>query len=77
MALNDVPTEAGRSPHRQFQINQRAFMIRENEVRAHVSGARSAENDVGLMSRAVRQTPLTATLSPVRNSFGVFGASDP
>src|SRR5271163_1435909 len=49
--------------------------IRENEVRAQVSGARSAQNDFGFMSSAVRQTPLTATLSPVFNSPGVFRAS--
>ena len=49
--------------------------IRENEVRAHVSGARSAQNDFGLISSAVRQTPLTATLLPVPNSFGVSAAS--
>jgi len=50
-------------------------MIRENEVTGPWFRREVAENDVGLMSRAVRQTPLTATLSPVRNSFGVFGAS--
>ena len=49
--------------------------MRENEVRTQVSGARSAQNDFGLMSSAVRQTPLTATLLPVRSSFGVFAAS--
>src|SRR5208282_905931 len=49
--------------------------IRENEVRTQVSGARSAQNDFGLMSSAVRQTPLTATLLPVPSSFGVFVAS--
>src|ERR1700684_1003966 len=49
--------------------------MRENEVRVQVSGARSAQNEPGLMSIAVRQTPLTATLSPVRNSFGVCSAA--
>ena len=49
--------------------------IRENDVRTHVSGARSAQNDFGLMASAVRQTPLTAMLWPVPNSFGAFAAS--
>src|ERR1700676_2486692 len=49
--------------------------IRENEVRAHVSGARSAQNVFGLMSSAVRQTPLTATLSPTPNCFEMVAAS--
>src|SRR3954470_9405500 len=49
--------------------------IRENEVRTQVSGARSAQNDAGLMSRAVRQTPLTATLCPVPSSFGLRSAA--
>src|SRR6202158_4672881 len=47
----------------------------ENEVRAHVSGARSAQTVFGLMSSAVRQTPLTATLSPTPNCFGMIAAS--
>src|ERR1700686_1796111 len=47
----------------------------ENEVRAHVSGARSALNDCGLMSSAVRQTPLTATLSPTPNCCGAVALS--
>src|SRR5215469_13069503 len=48
--------------------------MREKEVRTQVSGARSAQNDPGLMSSAVKQTPLTATLLPVPSSFGVFSA---
>src|ERR1700686_1757192 len=47
----------------------------ENEVRVHVSGARSAPKVFGLMSSAVRQTPLTATLSPTPNCFGMVAAS--
>src|SRR6267143_2689808 len=47
----------------------------ENEVRSHVSGARSAAKDPGLTSSAVRQTPLTATLSPVLSSLGVLSAA--
>ncbi len=46
--------------------------MRENEVRAQVSGAKSALNEPGLMSSAVRQTPLTATLSPVFSSVGAL-----
>src|SRR5215472_5125915 len=49
--------------------------MRENEVRTQVSGARSAQNDPGLMSSAVRQTPLTETLWPVPSSFGTFSAA--
>src|SRR5580692_494705 len=51
------------------------WCMRESEVRAQVSGARSAANEFGLMSSAVRQTPLTAMLSPVFNSPGVIAAS--
>src|SRR5580700_9849720 len=42
---------------------------RENEVRFHVSSARSAPNESDVISTAVRQTPLTATLSPFFNSL--------
>ncbi len=49
--------------------------IRESEVLAHVSGARSAENDLTFISRAVRHTPLTAMLSPVCSSLGACFAS--
>src|SRR5207245_3601444 len=44
-------------------------LMRENEVRFQVSSARSAPNDLGVISTAVRQTPLTATLSPVFSSL--------
>jgi len=49
--------------------------MRESDVRTQVSGARSAAKEVGVMARAVRQTPLTAQLSPVFNCFGVFWPS--
>src|ERR1700739_3377343 len=49
--------------------------MRENEVRTQVSGARSAQNDPGLMSSAVKQTPLTETLLPVPSSLGVCSAA--
>src|SRR3954465_4595413 len=48
--------------------------MREKEVRTQVSGAKSAQNDPGLISSAVRQTPLTATLAPVPSSLGEFFA---
>src|SRR2546430_14636588 len=51
------------------------FFIRESDVLAHVSGARSAENDLAFISRAVRHTPLTAMLSPVCISVGACFAS--
>ena len=50
--------------------------MRENDVRTQVSGARSAQKESGLISSAVRQTPLTATLWPVPSSFGVCFAAD-
>src|ERR1700722_5561330 len=49
--------------------------MRESEVRAQVSGARSEPNCPGLMSSAVRQTPLTETLSPALSSFGALPAA--
>ena len=49
-------------------------VMRESEVRAQVSAARSAQKDSGLMSSAVRHTPLTATLLPSFNSFAELGA---
>ena len=45
------------------------------DVRDQVSGARSAQKESGLMSSAVRQTPLTETLSPVRSCFGARPAA--
>ena len=52
---------------------------RESVVRAMVSAARSAEKrggaELGSMSSAVRQTPLTATLSPVRKRPAMAGAA--
>ena len=48
--------------------------MRDSEVRAQVSAARSAQNESGVMSSAVRQTPLTATLLPSFSSSRVFGA---
>ena len=38
--------------------------MREKEVRFQVSSARSAAKELGVISTAVRQTPLTAMLSP-------------
>src|SRR5579863_1232711 len=49
--------------------------MRENEVRSQVSGARSAQNEPVWMSRAVRQTPLTETLSPGLSSLGARSAA--
>src|ERR1022692_4406102 len=48
--------------------------MREYDVRTQVSGARSAQNDPGLISSAVKQTPLTATLLPGFSSYGVLTA---
>src|SRR6185369_6808722 len=45
------------------------FLMREKEVRFQVSAARSAAKDLGVISIAVRQTPLTAMLSPVLSSW--------
>src|SRR5881397_3323179 len=58
-----------------FRITNAPFFIRESDVLAHVSGARSAENDLAFISRAVRHTPLTAMLSPVCISVGACFAS--
>src|ERR1700730_4911656 len=44
-------------------------LIREKEVRFQVSAARSAAKDLGVISTAVRQTPLTAMLSPFLSSL--------
>ena len=44
--------------------------MRENEVRVQVSVARSAQKESGVMSSAVRQTPLTAMLLPSLQLFG-------
>ena len=49
-------------------------VMRENEVRVQVSFARSAQNVSGLMSSAVRHTPLTAMLLPCLSSFAELGA---
>src|SRR5579872_4705366 len=49
--------------------------MRENEVRTQVSGARSAQNDPGLISSAVKHTPLTETLCPVPSSLGACSAA--
>ena len=43
--------------------------MREKDVRFQVSAARSAAKDCGVISTAVRQTPLTAMLSPFVSSF--------
>ena len=48
--------------------------MRENEVRVQVSFARSAQNVSGLMSSAVRHTPLTAMLLPCFSSCADWGA---
>src|SRR5262249_10489588 len=45
-----------------------------SDVRRNVSSARSAENEFSPTSTAVRQTPLTATLSPIFNSVGTSRA---
>ena len=49
-------------------------VIRENEVRVHVSLARSAQKVSGVISRAVRHTPLTAMLLPCLSSFAESGS---
>src|ERR1051326_964224 len=49
--------------------------MRENEVRTQVSGARSAQNAPGLISSAVKHTPLTDTLCPVPSSLGACSAA--
>src|SRR5579863_1568239 len=43
--------------------------MRENDVRFQVSFARSAAKDLGVISTAVRHTPLTAMLSPFLSSL--------
>src|SRR5579872_1606855 len=44
-------------------------LMRENEVRFHVSSARSAPKESGVIPIAVRHTPLTAMLSPFFSSL--------
>src|SRR5262249_28282539 len=44
-------------------------LIREKDVRFHVSSARSQRKEFDVSSTAVRQTPLTAMLLPCLSSF--------
>src|SRR5207237_1939192 len=51
------------------RFNRAPVLILEKEVRFQVSSARSALKDLGVISTAVRQTPLTAIESPLFSSF--------
>src|SRR5580704_19795243 len=51
------------------RLTSAPVLIREKEVRCQVSSARSAPKDLDVISTAVRQTPLTAMLSPFFNSL--------
>src|SRR3954470_15525322 len=49
--------------------------MRQREVRSSVSAARSALKVLSFTASAVKQTPLTETLSPLRNCPAIRGAA--
>ena len=69
VALDDVAVQAAAGGERALQVDARAgAQVAQVAAACRVSGARSAENESGRSSAAVRQTPLTAMLAPTEAS---------